>query len=124
MEPSYLWDSNSPILSIARINSQTIVSGNASGIINIWDVEQMTLLRQLMPPSGSIHSCWDIKVAILADGTLLSTGEVGIINLWDINSGELKKSIEHVPTSFDTITILSTGQLAITYSVGMLKLYE
>jgi len=112
---------NGPILSLAQIDYKTVATANISGVINIWDVENMISLRKIMQPFE--HTYWDIKIAVFDDGSLLSSENVGTINIWDPNSGALKRTISHRASSFDTITVSSKNQLIITYAIGILNIY-
>jgi WD40 repeat protein len=95
-----------------------LVSGNETGKLNIWNLQNGRLQKTLTGHNSTINS-----IAISPDEkTIVSTEQDGQIKIWDLSSGKLKSTFTgHDKSSIDgsVIVLISNDTL-----VSWLKKYE
>jgi WD40 repeat protein len=95
-----------------------LVSGNETGKLNIWNLQNGRLQKTLTGHNSTINS-----IAISPDEkTIVSTEQDGQIKIWDLSSGKLKSTFTgHDKSSIDGSVILLISNDTL---VSWLKKYE
>ena len=101
--PSY---SPEPIKSMALLKNGLLATGSVYGLLNLWDLGQMMLIKQIKLVSSSINSILE-----LLSGDLACAYDDGKIRVFGIPSGVLKQIlIDKAPVY--ALTLINNGFIA------------
>ncbi|MBE9058280.1 WD40 repeat domain-containing protein [Sphaerospermopsis sp. LEGE 08334] len=104
---------NQPLTHVAISSSGNIlVSGDKTGNLNIWNLQNGRLEKTLTGHNSAINS-----IAISPDEkTIVSTEEDGQIKIWDLSSGKLKSTFTGHDRSYkDRVIVLITNNTLISW---------
>ena len=93
-------------------DGQTLVNGDESGNLHIWNLQTLTLLRTL---EG--HSGWVWCVAISPDNQILVSGSADkTVKTWDLKTGTLLRTLEGHSSDITDLAISPDGQTLVSVS--------
>jgi WD40 repeat protein len=88
-----------------------LVSGNKTGKLNIWNLQNGRLQKTLTGHNSTINS-----IAISPDEkTIVSTEEDGQIKIWDLSSGKLKSTFTGHDSIYGSVIVLISNDTLVSW---------
>jgi len=91
-------------------DGRTAVSGGEDGLVKVWDVDSMELLRTMKAHQGPVRA-----VAAAPDGRrVVSAGIDGTVSVWDVTSGKVAHRLEGHAGTVHSVGVSPDGRWLVS----------
>lgn len=106
-------------------DGQRLITGSASGVLQIWDANTSALLREINahPDLDIVYLAYHPDHDIVASFSISNTFPNNEVRVWDVNSGVLRDAIDTNQSQINLIEWSIDGRLAVLGNNGLLKVW-